>query len=103
MAVKTDDTESLTNALNLIGNKWSMRILRSLKQCGPMRFKECQAADGISSRTLTVRLNELESAGLITKKEYNEYPPRTEYTITEKGLAITPALDAITEWSKKYL
>ena len=98
-----DDAENLTKALDLIGDKWSMLILHHLKQCGPMRYKECQEADGISSRTLTLRLTELENAGLILKKEYKEYPPRTEYTITEKGLAITPALDVMAEWSKKFL
>ncbi|HTE22040.1 MAG TPA: helix-turn-helix domain-containing protein [Candidatus Limnocylindria bacterium] len=103
MDSKKEDVESLTKALNLIGDKWSMLILHHLKQNGSMRYKECQEADGISSRTLTLRLNALENAGLILKKEYNEYPPRTEYTITKKGLAVTPALDAMAEWSKKFL
>ena len=103
MASKNDDAESLAKALNLIGDKWSMLILHHLKHNGPMRYKDCQEADGISSRTLTLRLNQLENAGLILRKEYKEYPPRTEYTITKKGLAITPALDAMTEWSKKFL
>jgi len=103
METKNDCSGDLAKALNLIGDKWSLLLLHHLGQDGPMRYKDCQAADGISSRTLTVRLTELEQAGLITKKEYNEYPPRTEYTITEKGSAITPALDAMAEWSKKFL
>jgi DNA-binding HxlR family transcriptional regulator len=103
MTSKKDNTEDLTKVLDLIGDKWSMLILHHLEANGPMRYKDCQEADGISSRTLTLRLSELENAGLIFKKVYNEYPPRTEYTITEKGLAITPALDAMAEWSKKFL
>jgi len=103
MPNENDDTENLAKVLNLIGDKWSILILHHLKQDGPMRYKDCQEADGISSRTLTQRLSELEKAGLIKKKEYNEYPPRTEYTITEKGLALTPALDVMAEWSKKFL
>jgi|SRR5882757_6318497 len=103
MASQKDNTEDLAKVLNLIGDKWSMLILHHLKLNGPMRYKECQEADGISSRTLTLRLNTLEDAGLILKKEYKEYPPRTEYAITEKGLAITPALDVMAEWSKKFL
>jgi len=103
MPSKKDSTDDLTKALNLIGDKWSMLILHHLKINGSMRYKDCQEADGISSRTLTLRLNELENAGLILKKEYKEYPPRTEYSITKKGLAITPALDAMAEWSKKFL
>jgi DNA-binding HxlR family transcriptional regulator len=103
MTSKKASTEDLTKVLDLIGDKWSMLILHHLKINGPMRYKECQEAGGISTRTLSLRLSGLENAGLILKKEYNEYPPRTEYTITEKGLAITPALDAMAEWSKKFL
>jgi DNA-binding HxlR family transcriptional regulator len=102
MTMKKDD-DHLAKALDLIGDKWSMLILHNLKLSGPMRFKECQEADGMSSRTLTLRLTALEEAGLVLKKEYNEYPPRTEYTITEKGLALIPALDAMADWSKKFL
>ena len=103
LTTDNDSSDNLAKALNLVGDKWSMLILHHLKQNGSMRYKECQAADGMSSRTLSQRLAELEKAGLIAKKEYNEYPPRTEYTITDKGLAITPALDAMAEWSKKFL
>jgi len=103
MTSKNNDTENLAKVLDLIGDKWSMLILHHLKVNGPMRYKECQEADGISSRTLTLRLSELENAGLILKEEYKEYPPRTEYSITKKGLAITPALDVMAEWSKKFL
>ena len=103
MASKHDDTENLTRALDPIGDKWSMLILHNLKLSGPMRFKECQEADGMSSRTLALRLSVLEKAGLIQKTEFNEYPPRTEYIITDKGAAITPALDTLAEWSKKFL
>lgn len=103
MTAKNDNSDHLEKVLNLIGDKWSMLILHNLKQNGPMRYKQCQEAEGMSTRTLTSRLNDLECAGLIVKKEYNEYPPRTEYTITEKGLGIAPALDAMAEWSKKFL
>jgi DNA-binding HxlR family transcriptional regulator len=103
MNTQKNDNDPLVKALDLLGNKWSMLILHNLKLSGPMRFKDCQEAEGMSSRTLTLRLNALEEAGLIVKKEYNEYPPRTEYKITEKGLAITPALDVMTEWSREYL
>lgn len=103
MTANDDNAESLAKALDLIGDKWSMLILHNLEQNGPMRYKDCQKADGINSRTLTQRLGDLEKAGLIVKKEYNEYPPRTEYTITEKGRAITPAFDTIAAWSKKFL
>ena len=98
-----NETENLAKVLDLIGDKWSMLILHHLKVEGPMRFKECQEADGMSSRTLTLRLCNLEKAGLVEKREFNEYPPRSEYMITEKGAAITPALDSMAEWSKKFL
>ena len=103
MATQKDCAQDVTKVLNLIGDKWSMLVLYQLKLKSPMRFKECQSADGMSSRTLSLRLSALEKAGLISKQEYSEYPPRTEYTITEKGLALAPVFDAMTEWSQKFL
>jgi DNA-binding HxlR family transcriptional regulator len=103
MAHTNDDTENLAKVLDLLGDKWSMLILHHLKLEGPMRFKDCQEADGMSTRTLATRLAKLEEAGLIEKREYNEYPPRSEYEITEKGAAITPALDTMAAWSKRFL
>jgi DNA-binding HxlR family transcriptional regulator len=93
----------MKNVAELIGDKWSIVILFNLSK-GPLRFGEClELGRGISSRTLTQRLISLEEKELITKKLYNEYPPRTVYALTEKGEDLWPLFTAMFDWGKKYL
>ena len=93
----------LKNTLEVLGDKWSAIILWSLEK-GSLRFNDIQAAtEGINPRTLRQRLDMLEEHGLITKQEYKEYPPRTEYSITEKGADLGPVFQEMTPWSKRYL
>ena len=69
----------------------------------PRRFCELQDdAGGVNPRTLSARMLELEAAGIITKKTYNEVPPRTEYALTAKGKDLIPILDTMITWGKKY-
>ena len=65
--------KDLSDALQIIGNKWSALILYRLHTQGPTRFVDCQKAEGINPRTLAQRLAGLEKAGLISKKIYNYY------------------------------
>ena len=61
-------------------------IIRDLLIEGTLRFSDLQKSmDGISPKTLSLRLKELESQGIITRKVYPEVPPRVEYTLTDKG------------------
>lgn len=96
-------SKELRQVLNIIGDKWSALILHDLSQSGALRFGECQKNEGINPRTLTQRLVALEEAGLITKTEYSEYPPRTEYTITKKGKELVPVFDQMVKWAEKNL
>lgn len=67
------------------------------------RFNQLlQSIEGINPKTLSVRLREMEKEGLITRKIYPETPPRVEYSITEKGLALRPVLLMMAEFSFKY-
>lgn len=92
----------LANALSVLGNKWSALILRDLNG-GSKRFGELEKSlAGISPRTLSQRLDDLEQCGIITKKSYAEVPPRVEYTITQKGLDCVPALQQLAQWGAKY-
>ncbi len=80
-----------------------MVILWNIKE-KPKRFSEIQKmSEGINTRTLTQRLQKLEEWGLVTKHEYKEYPPRTEYTITERGRELEPVFSSLMEWAGKYL
>jgi DNA-binding HxlR family transcriptional regulator len=92
----------LANALSVLGNKWSALILRDISEA-PRRFSELEKSlKGISPRTLSQRLDDLEACGIITKKSFAEMPPRIEYTITKKGRDFIPALQELAEWGAKY-
>lgn len=95
-------TGCLANALSILGNKWSALILRDLVG-GPKRFGELERSlAGISPRTLSQRLDDLEACGVISKKSFAEMPPRVEYTLTAKGIDFVPALQQMAEWGAKY-
>ncbi|MGH9846997.1 MAG: winged helix-turn-helix transcriptional regulator [Blastocatellia bacterium] len=77
----------------IVGRKYSLLLLSLLADRGPVRFSELKAGMGeISSSTLTVRLSELEAAGLIRRKVFGEIPPRVEYSLTAEGAALRKGL-----------
>jgi DNA-binding HxlR family transcriptional regulator len=89
-------------ALCILGNKWTALMLKELYD-GPRRFSALeQAVAGISPRTLSQRLDELEAAKIITKKSFAEVPPRVEYTLTKKGSDLMPILKSMAAWGDKY-
>lgn len=89
-------------SLRIIGQKWTALIIRDLCE-GPKRFGELErSVEGINPRTLSQRLEALESYGIITKKTFAEVPPRTEYTLTAKGEDIIPILKQMAAWGDKY-
>jgi len=102
MTKNTDSSNSqIKKAIDIIGDKWSLLILKQIIDNGPQRFGECQKVEGINTKTLASRLVRLEENGLITKHQYNEYPPRTEYEITATGLSLKPMLNELAKWASK--
>src|SRR5882757_8621178 len=92
----------IASAMEIIGNKWTALILRDLST-GPKRFSELEKSVGsINPRTLSQRLDDLESHGIVTKQSFAEVPPRTEYTLTEKGQDLMPVLKQMAAWGDKY-
>lgn len=89
--------------LDLIGTKWSISILRELFRGHQRTHELLEALPGISTKTLTVRLRELEKHGLISRKVYAEIPPRVEYSLTEKGLELQPVLVALKQVGEQWL
>lgn len=76
----------IAKALDVIGTKWTFLIIRDLLLEGTMRFRDLQKSmDGISPKTLSLRLRELEKHDIVARKVYPEVPPRVEYSLTEKG------------------
>ncbi len=92
----------IANAMQIVGSKWTALILRDLFS-GPKRFCELERSVGsINPRTLSNRLADLESNGIVTKRSYAEVPPRTEYTLTNKGSDLLPILQQMATWGTKY-
>ena len=88
--------------MEIIGNKWTALILRDLFK-GPKRFCELEKSVGnINPRTLSQRLDALESHGIVTKATFAEVPPRTEYALTQKGQDLLPILKQMAAWGTKY-
>ncbi|NEZ41314.1 winged helix-turn-helix transcriptional regulator [Paenibacillus alvei] len=76
----------IAKTLDVIGTKWTFLIIRDLLIEGTMRFSDLsRAMDGISPKTLSLRLKELEDHGIVDRNVYPEVPPRVEYTLTDKG------------------
>lgn len=96
------DNCPLTFALNLIGGKWRLPIIWALSKNGTMRYNELERRiDGITSMMLTQSLKELEANGIVNRKQFLEVPPRVEYSLTEQGEELIPALKALANWGNK--
>jgi DNA-binding HxlR family transcriptional regulator len=93
----------VARALDVIGEKWSLLILRDLLRKGPMRFHEIDAGlPGVAPNTLSARLKMLETQGVIATRLYERHPPRYEYLLTAKGKSLGPVLKALDAWGSSY-
>lgn len=93
-----------TVTLDLIANKWAVKILYALSQAEKqtLRFGQIQKSlNNITQRELTKHLREFEKAGLLTRIAYAEVPPRVEYTLTELGMSLRAPVDTLTEWAEQ--
>jgi DNA-binding HxlR family transcriptional regulator len=85
-------------ALDLVGDKWTLLIIRDLAS-GPRRFVELQRVlPGISTEQLRSRLNRMVADGLLTRQRYREVPPRVDYELTERARDVLPVVGALATW-----
>ncbi len=99
-----DDNNIVTQTLNLIQGRWVQHILFQLCRRGTCRFGELQKAlPKISKSMLSSVLKQLETNGLVTRQQFNEIPPHTEYTLTEQGKDLMPIFYEIFRWGTKYI
>lgn len=85
-------------ALRQIDGRWKLQILSHLHGAGMMRFSQLQRSiAGISHKMLTQHLRALEEDSLVARVVYPQVPPRVEYRLTEKGLALEPVFAALTD------
>ncbi|MDN6385034.1 MAG: helix-turn-helix transcriptional regulator [Tetragenococcus koreensis] len=89
--------------LSIISGKYKMTILYWLVEYESIRFNELQRLIGeISHRTLTQQLKELQNEDIIMRSQYNEIPPRVEYSLTKKGKSLYPLMDQMCEWGEEW-
>jgi DNA-binding HxlR family transcriptional regulator len=93
-----------TKLRNLITKRGTLEILIPLCcTTNPVRHKQFrQALKGFSTRTLSIRLKELEKSGILERHRYNEIPPRVEYTLTTKGQELVESVANILQWMRKW-
>jgi DNA-binding HxlR family transcriptional regulator len=90
-------------AVELIGRRWSGAIIQILRQRAS-RYAELRAAiPDITDRMLSERLRELEDENIVARTVIPETPVRVEYSLTSKGRALAPALDAIGHWAERWV
>lgn len=89
-------------ALDLVGDKWTLLIVRDLV-AGPRRFVELQRVlPGISTEQLRSRLNRMVADGLLTRQRYREVPPRVDYELTERARELVPVIAELARWGYQW-
>ena len=93
----------LEAALDVIGGKWKPIVLWHLVP-GPCRFGELRRlVTGISEKMLIQQLREMKADGIVARKDYQEMPPRVEYSLTVFGVSLTEALRPLCEWGTTHM
>jgi DNA-binding HxlR family transcriptional regulator len=101
MAARYGQQCPVARALDVIGERWTLLVLRDLFRHGPQRFQQLEATlTGIAPNTLSARLKTLEANEIIEPRLYQAHPPRYEYALTKKGKALAPVLKALYGWGK---
>jgi len=99
MSASYEQSCPIARTLDVIGERWTILILRDLLLEGPRKFHDLQRSlSGVSPNTLSAQLKRLEEHGVIAHRFYDQHPPRAEYFLTDKGRALGPALAALRDW-----
>lgn len=101
--MQSDQTCPVCRTAGIISGKWTLLVIRDLAD-GRHRFCELERSlEGISPRTLSLRLRALESEGIVQRRTYPEVPPRVEYRLTPKGEALVPLIDHMRHYGQEWL
>jgi DNA-binding HxlR family transcriptional regulator len=88
---------------DIVCGKWTLLVIRDLAD-GRSRFCELERSlQGISPRTLSLRLRSLEEEGIVRRRTFPEVPPRVEYALTEKGRALVPIIESMRSYGTEWL
>ena len=98
-----DETCPVCRTADIVCAKWTLLLVRDLAE-GRSRFCELERSlNGISPRTLSLRLRALEDEGVVARHTYAQVPPRVDYALTEKGRALLPIIDDMRAYGELWL
>ena len=93
----------VARTLNVIGERWTLLMLRDLLLHGARRFQDFQdSLVGVAPNTLSARLKSMEDHGLVERVMYSDRPPRLAYVLTDKGRSLGPIVKAMRDWGSKH-
>lgn len=88
--------------LSIVGGKWKWIIVSFISQYETIRYGKIKdSLPKIAHKTLSQQLKELEEDGIIYREQYNQVPPKVEYSLTEKGKTLIPILEHMSQWGKQ--
>lgn len=93
---------SVARALEAVGERWSLLIVRDALFAGVSRFNDFQHNLGLATNVLKARLDSLVAVGVMERRRYSERPVRHEYVLTEKGRDLAPTLISLTAWGDRW-
>lgn len=90
--------------IDVVGGKWKLPIICMLASGRPTRYSSIKRKlTGVTNMMLSKSLKELEAFGIVHRDQYNEIPPRVEYTLTDKGKSMIPPLVKLAEWGADHM
>ena len=91
-------------SLGIVGGKWKLAIICALADESPTRYGMIKRkVAGITNMMLSQALKDLEANEIVHRKQYNEIPPKVEYTLSEKGRSLLPALRLLAQWGESHM
>jgi DNA-binding HxlR family transcriptional regulator len=103
MSAESNSRCPVCRTAEIVCGKWTLLVIRDLAE-GRSRFCELERSlEGISPRTLSLRLRALEEEGVVVRRTFPEVPPRVEYALTEKGEALAPLIDDMRRYGSHWL
>ena len=103
MSAESNSRCPVCRTADVVCGKWTLLVIRDLAD-GSARFCELERSlEGISPRTLSLRLRALEEEGIVTRNTFPEVPPRVEYALTEKGEALVPLIEDMRRYGRRWL
>jgi DNA-binding HxlR family transcriptional regulator len=103
MAKRYGQACPVAKSLELVGDRWTLLLVRDLLQ-RPLRFQDLQKSlKGIAPNILSDRLKLMEEHGLVRRRFYSEHPPRAEYALTDKGKELGVVVGALATWGSRHV